>query len=140
MLNQEQIKEILPHREPFLMLDEVLEVKPGKGAVAVKHVREDEPYFRGHFPDMPVMPGVLLIEALAQTGAVALLSMEVFHGKKAFFGGITKARFRRQVVPGDTVTLKVEITKLKGRIGVGAAAAYVEGEKAVEAELTFALG
>lgn len=139
MLNQEEIKQIIPHREPFLMLDEIEELEPGKSAIGIKYVREDEPYFRGHFPGMPVMPGVLIIEALAQTGAVVMLSLEQFKGKKAFFGGIQKARFRKQIVPGDTIRLSIEIIKQKGYIGVGNAIAYVNGEKAVEAELTFAI-
>lgn len=140
MLDLEQIKEIIPHRDPFVMIDTIEELKPGISALGSKYVSSDEDYFRGHFPQNPVMPGVLILEALAQTGAVALLSLEQFKGKTAFFGGMNKVRFRRQVVPGDTLKLAIEITKLKGTVGIGKAIAYVKNEKAVEAELTFAIG
>lgn len=140
MLNQDEIKKIIPHREPFILIDTIEELEPGKRAVATKTVRQDEPYLKGHFPGMPVMPGVLVIEALAQTGAVAMLSLDKFKGMKAFFGGIQKARFRKQILPGDTMKLIIEITKVRGNMGIGNATAYVGEKKAVEAELTFALG
>ena len=140
MLDLEQIKRIIPHREPFVFIDTIEELEPGVSAIGTKYVNSSEDYFKGHFPKNPVMPGVLIIEALAQTGAVALLSLEQFKGKTAFFGGIDKVRFRKQVVPGDTLKLAIEIIKLKGSVGVGKAIAYVKNEKAVEAELTFAIG
>ena len=139
LLDREQIKEIIPHRDPFLLIDEVLELEPGVRCVAVKHLKEDEDWFRGHFPGPPVQPGVLMIEMLAQTGAVCALSMPENKGKLAFFAGIDKARFRRNVLPGETLTLEVEMVKMRGKIGVGKALATVNGERAVTAELTFAL-
>ena len=139
MLNKEQIKEIIPQREPFLMIDEVEEYIPGESAVAYKYVNEEEWYFKGHFPGNPIMPGVLTIEALAQTGAVAILSMPENKGKNALFGGVDKLRFKRQVIPGDVLKLEVKIIKRKGPIGVGEAIATVNGEVAVKGELTFAI-
>ncbi len=139
LLNREQIMEIIPHRDPFLLIDEVLEMEPGVRAVAVKHMKEDEFWFKGHFPDMPVTPGVLMIEMLAQAGAVCMLSLPENRGKIGLFAKIENARFRRQVVPGDTLRLEVEITRCKGPVGIGKAVATVDGEKAVTAELTFAL-
>mgnify|MGYP003323084737 CR=1 FL=1 len=118
MLNKEQIKEIIPQREPFLMIDEVEEIVMGESAVAYKDVREDEWYFKGHFPGNPIMPGVLITESLAQTGAVAILSMEENKGKNALFGGIDKLRFKKQVVPGDVLKLEVKIIKRKGKVMV----------------------
>ncbi|MBB6697730.1 3-hydroxyacyl-ACP dehydratase FabZ [Clostridium algidicarnis] len=140
MLDIKEIQEIIPHRYPMLLLDRVDEMEPGKRVVAIKNVTINEQFFQGHFPVEPVMPGVLMIEALAQAGAVAILSMEEFKGKIAYFAGINKAKFRRKVVPGDTLRLEVEITKLKGSAGVGRGVAYVEGKKAVEAELMFIIG
>ncbi|MCB2285916.1 3-hydroxyacyl-ACP dehydratase FabZ [Clostridium algidicarnis] len=140
MLDIKEIQEIIPHRYPMLLLDRVEELEPGKRVVAIKNVTINEQFFQGHFPVEPVMPGVLMIEALAQAGAVAILSMEEFKGKIAYFAGINKAKFRKKVVPGDTLKLEVEITKLKGSAGVGKAVAYVEGKKAVEAELMFMIG
>lgn len=140
MLDIKEIQEIIPHRYPMLLLDRVEELEPGKRVVAIKNVTINEQFFQGHFPVEPVMPGVLMIEALAQAGAVAILSMEEFKGKIAYFAGINKAKFRKKVVPGDTLKLEVEITKLKGSAGVGKAVAYVEGKKAVEAELMFIIG
>ena len=140
MLDIKEIQEIIPHRYPMLLLDRVEEVEPGKRVVAIKNVTINEQFFQGHFPVEPVMPGVLMIEALAQAGAVAILSMEEFKGKIAYFAGINKAKFRKKVVPGDTLKLEVEITKLKGSAGIGKAIAYVEGKKAVEAELMFMIG
>ena len=139
VLSQEQIKEIIPHRDPFLLIDEVLEMELGKRIVARKHIKADDFWFKGHFPEYPVVPGVLMIEMLAQAGAVAMLSMEEHKGKIGFLAGVDKAKFRRQVVPGDTLLLEVEIIKVKGPIGVGKAIASVDGVKAVSAEISFAL-
>lgn len=139
LMDKEQIKSIIPHRDPFLLIDEVVELEPGKRVVAKKHLKEDESWFKGHFPNQPVQPGVLTIEMLAQAGAVCILSVPENKGKIAFFGGIDKARFKRQILPGDTVTLSVEIIKIKGPIGVGKAIATVDGKKAVSAEIMFAL-
>ena len=135
-----KIKEILPHRYPFLLVDKMLEVEAGKRAVGIKNVTVNEPFFQGHFPNYPVMPGVLIIEAMAQVGAVALLSMPEYAGKIALFAGIDSARFRRQVVPGDVLHIEVEVTKLRGKIGKSTAKALVDGKVAAEAELMFAIG
>ncbi|WP_195999439.1 3-hydroxyacyl-ACP dehydratase FabZ [Clostridium sp. 1001271B_151109_B4] len=134
-----EIKEILPHRYPFLLIDRVINID-GNKIVAIKNVTANENYFQGHFPIEPVMPGVLIIEALAQTGAVAILSKDEFKGKIAYFAGIDKAKFRRKVVPGDTLRLEVELTKLRGRAGVGYGIAYVDDKKVCEGELTFMVG
>ena len=139
MLNKEEIKKIIPQREPFLMIDEVEEYTPGESAVAYKNVSEDEYYFKGHFPGNPIMPGVLIVESLAQTGAVAILSTEENKGKNALFGGIDKLRFKKQVVPGDRLKLEVKIIKKKGPIGIGEAIATVDGKIAAKGELTFAI-
>ncbi len=140
MLNIKQIQEIIPHRYPFLLIDVIDELEEGKRAVGRKNVTMNEYFFQGHFPDEPVMPGVLILEALAQTGAVAILSLDEFKGRVVYFGAMDKVKFRKQVVPGDTLRLEVEIIKMKGTIGIGKAVAYVEDKKAVEAELTFAVG
>ncbi|MFR8234078.1 MAG: 3-hydroxyacyl-ACP dehydratase FabZ [Clostridia bacterium] len=139
MLNKEEIKNIIPQREPFLMIDEVEQYIPGESCTAYKNVSKDEYYFKGHFPGNPIMPGVLIVEALAQTGAVAILSMEENKGKNALFGGIDKLRFKKQVIPGDRLKLEVKIIKRKGPIGIGEAIATVEGKVAVKGELTFAI-
>jgi 3-hydroxyacyl-[acyl-carrier-protein] dehydratase len=134
-----EIEQILPHREPFLLIDEVVELTPGIGAVARKHVRADEWYLAGHFPGRPVMPGVLIVEALAQTGAVAVLSDEENRGRIAFFGGIDDCRFKRVVEPGDTLDLRCELERVRGPIGRGKAEARVDGQLACKATLTFAV-
>ena len=139
MLSTVEIMDILPHRQPFLLIDTVEELEPGVRAVATKNVTFNEPYFAGHFPGNPVMPGVLIVEALAQTGAVAILSQPEWKGKTAYFAGIDKARFKQQVVPGDVLTLETEIIKIKGPIGIGKAVARVNGKLACSAELTFAI-
>lgn len=139
MLNTRQIMDIIPHRHPFLLVDRIEELKPGIRAVGVKAVTYDEPYFSGHFPDEPVMPGVLQIEACAQVGAVAILSLDENKGKTAYFGGISSARFKRKVVPGDMLTMECEIIKRKGPVGVGKATAKVGDEIALTAELTFVI-
>ncbi|MEW9053390.1 MAG: 3-hydroxyacyl-ACP dehydratase FabZ [Neobacillus sp.] len=140
MLDVTQIKEIIPHRYPFLLVDKVLEVEAGVRAVGIKNVTANEEFFNGHFPDYPVMPGVLIVEALAQVGAVAMLIKEENRGRLAFFAGIDGCRFKKQVKPGDQLRLEVEITRLRGPVGKGKAVATVDGEVACEAEITFALG
>ena len=139
MLDIKQIMEIIPQRAPFLMIDKVEECIPGKHCIAYKNACINEPHFNGHFPGNPIMPGVLLVEALAQTGAVAILSLEENKGKNALFAGIDKLRFKKQVVPGDVLKLEVNIIKTKGSIGVGEAIATVDGKLAVKGELTFAI-
>ena len=139
MLNQKEIEEIIPQRAPFLMLDRVEEYIPGESCIAYKDVKEDEYYFKGHFPGNPIMPGVLITESLAQAGAVAILSMEENKGKNALFGGIDKMKFKKMVIPGDTLKLEVKIIKRKGTIGVGEAIATVDGKVAAKGELTFAI-
>ena len=134
-----EIKEILPHRYPFLLIDKVISME-GNKIVAIKNVTVNENYFQGHFPAEAVMPGVLIIEALAQTGAVAILSKNEFKGKIAYFSGIDKAKFRRKVIPGDILRLEVEITKLRGRAGIGYVIAYVDDKKVCEGALTFMVG
>lgn len=138
-LNSNEIQQILPHRYPFLLVDKIVEMEPGKSAKGIKCVSANEMQFMGHFPQMHVMPGVLIIEALAQTGACALLCEEENKGKIAFFGGIKNARFRKQVVPGDVLELECEIISRRGPVGVGKATATVDGKIAVTAELTFAI-
>jgi 3-hydroxyacyl-[acyl-carrier-protein] dehydratase len=138
-MNIKEIMEILPHRAPFLLVDRIDELESGKRAVGYKAVTYNEPFFTGHFPAEPVMPGVLICEALAQVGAVALLSCEEYKGKIALFGGINKARFRNKVVPGDMLRLETEIIKMKGPVGVGKATASCDGKVCAEAELTFVI-
>ena len=138
-LSNSEIQEILPHRYPFLLVDRITDYEPGKYAKGVKCVSANEMQFLGHFPGKPVMPGVLIIEALAQTGAVAILSEEENKGKIAFFGGINKCRFKKQVEPGDVLELSCEIISRRGPVGVGNAVAKVNGKIAASAELTFAI-
>ena len=139
-LNSNQIEEILPHRYPFLMIDRITECEPGKYAKGIKCISANEMQFMGHFPNQHVMPGVLLIEALAQTGAVAILTQEENKGKIAFFGGINKCRFKGKVKPGDKLRLETKIIRHKGPMGVGEAVASVDGKVVAQAELTFMVG
>lgn len=136
----QEIMNIIPHRYPFLLIDTIEELEPGMRALGKKCVSVNEPFFQGHFPDNPVMPGVLIIEALAQVGAVAMLSQPQFQGRTAYFAGIEKARFRQKVVPGDVLLLETEIIKVKGPIGIGRATARVNDKVAAQAELTFSIG
>lgn len=139
LLSAKEIMEIIPHRQPFMLIDTVEELTPGVRAVAKKCVSYNEPFFQGHFPAEPVMPGVLIVEALAQTGAVAILSLEENKGKTAYFAAIQSAKFKKKVAPGDVLMLETEIIKQKGSIGIGKATATVDGKVAVQAELTFAI-
>lgn len=140
MLGIKEIQEIIPHRHPFLLIDCVEELVPGESAVGYKSVTYNEPYFAGHFPQEPVMPGVLIVEALAQTGAVAILSLEDNKGKTAYFGAMNNVKFKKKVVPGDKLRLECKIIKKKGPVGIGSAVATVDGKVAVSAELTFMIG
>ena len=139
-LNSNQIREILPHRYPMQLVDKIVDFEPGKWAEGIKCVTVNEPFFQGHFPEAHVMPGVLIIEALAQTGAVAILAEEEYKGKIAFFGGIKNACFRQQVRPGDVLTLRCEITERKGPVGFGKAVAKVGDKVAAQAEISFVIG
>ena len=140
MLGIKEIQEIIPHRHPFLLIDCIESVEPGVGAVGYKSVTYNEPFFAGHFPQEPVMLGVLIVEALAQVGAVAILSQEENKGKVAYFGAINNAKFKKKVVPGDKLRLECQIIKRKGPVGIGSAVATVDGKVAVAAELTFMIG
>jgi len=139
VLDTTQIQAIIPHRYPFLLVDRIVEMEVGKRAVGIKNVTINEPYFQGHFPTYPVMPGVLIVEALAQVGAVAVLSMEENKGKIGFFAGIDEFRFKEQVKPGDTLRLEVELTRMRGSIGKGHGIATVNGKVVAEGDLTFAI-
>ncbi len=139
MLDIKEIKKILPHRSPFLLIDRILEIEPGKRAIGRKCVTYNETFFAGHFEEEPVMPGVLIIEALAQVGAVICLSMEEYTGKTAYFGGIDKAKFKNKVTPGDVLTLEVELIKQKGPVGIAFARAYDDEKLYAQAELTFVI-
>lgn len=139
MLDINEIMKIIPQRPPILMIDRVEELIPGESCTACKNVCINEPYFEGHFPENPIMPGVLIVESLAQTGAVAILSMKENKGKNALFGGIDKLRFKKPVLPGDVLKLEVKIIKQKGPIGIGEAIATVDGKVVAKGELTFAI-
>lgn len=140
MLDINEIKEIIPHRYPFLLVDRVIEIEEGQRAIGIKNVTANEEFFNGHFPQFPVMPGVLIVEALAQVGAVAMLKKEENKGRLAFFTGIDNCRFKRQVVPGDQLRLEVEMTRVRGSIGKGKGTATVDGQLVCELEMMFALG
>ena len=140
ILDSNAIQKIIPHRYPMLLIDRVVELEPGKKATAIRNVTINEEVFNGHFPKNPVLPGALIVESLAQTGAVALLSEPEFKGKTAYFGGIKSAEFRKVVRPGDTLRLEVELEKVRGHVGLGKGIATVDGKKACTAELTFFIG
>lgn len=134
-----EIMEIIPHRQPFILIDTIEELEEGKRALGKKCVSFNEPFFNGHFPSNPVMPGVLIIEALAQVGAVALLGADEWRGRTAYFAGIDKARFKKKVIPGDVLMLETKIERIKGPIGIGSASATVDGIEVCHAQLTFAI-
>ena len=138
-LEARDIQKIIPHRYPMLLIDRVIELEPAKRAVAIKNVTRNEWFFEGHFPQQPIMPGVLIVEALAQTGAIAALSAEQFHGKLGLFAGIDGVRFRRQVIPGDQLRLEVTLDRIRGPVGKATATATVDGEVAASGTLTFAM-
>lgn len=139
LLDKEQIKKIIPHREPFLFVDEIIEMEAGKYAKGIKYVREDEYYFKGHFPNDPIMPGVIIIETIAQVGAISLLSIDAFKGRNALFGGIDKARFKRIVRPGDILEIEIKIDNFKRNIGKASAQATIKEGLACRAELLFSV-
>ncbi|NLI68687.1 MAG: 3-hydroxyacyl-ACP dehydratase FabZ [Bacilli bacterium] len=139
MMDVRQIKQIIPHRYPFLLVDKIIEIEEGKRVVGIKNVTVNEPFFQGHFPEYPVMPGVLILEALAQTGAIAVLGQEENKGKIGFLAGVDKCRFKQQVKPGDQLRLEIEIIRMKGSIGKGKGVATVDGKVACEAEIMFAI-
>lgn len=140
IMDIEEIRSILPHRYPFLLVDKVIGLVPGESVTAIKNVTANEPFFTGHFPQKMVMPGVLIVEAMAQAGALAVLQLPEFKGKLALLAAVNKAKFRKTVVPGDCLTLKMEIIKLKSSAGIGLGSAWVDGKKAAEAEITFMFG
>lgn len=140
MLDSKEIQQIIPHRYPFLLVDRIIELEEGKRAVGIKNVSGNEPFFQGHFPGYPIMPGVLIMEALAQVGAVVLLKMPEYAGHLAFYAGLDEVKFRRQVVPGDQLRLEIELTKLKRGIGIAEGKAYVGEELAAKGILKFAVG
>ena len=140
VLTAKEIMEIIPHRQPFMLVDTIEELEEGRRAVGKKCVTYNEPFFAGHFPGEPVMPGVLIIEAMAQVGAVAMLVQPDFKGKTAYMAAIRSAKFKGKVIPGDVLRLEVEIVKVKGPMGIGVGKAYVEGKMVAQAELTFAIG
>ncbi|WP_404348187.1 3-hydroxyacyl-ACP dehydratase FabZ [Sutcliffiella horikoshii] len=140
MLDINEIKAIIPHRYPFLLIDRIVEIEEGQRAIGIKNVTANEEFFNGHFPEFPVMPGVLIVEALAQVGAVAMLKKEENKGRLAFFTGIDNCRFKKQVVPGDQLRLVVEMTRVRGSIGKGKGTATVDGQLVCELEMMFALG
>ncbi len=137
-LGPKEIRDLIPHRYPFLLVDRIEELEPGVRVAGIKNVTQNEPFFQGHFPDYPVMPGVLIVEAMAQVGAVGVMANEEYRGKLALFAGIDGVRFRRQVVPGDVLRMEVEISRLRGRVGRGKGRAEVNGQIACEGELMFA--
>ncbi len=139
MLDNKEIQNIIPHRYPFLLVDKIIEIEPGKRAVGIKNVTINEPFFPGHFPGNPIMPGVLIVEAMAQVGAVAVLGTEESKGKLAVFTGIDKMRFKKQVLPGDTLRMEVELTAMKRGIGKAKASAFVDDKLAASGELMFAI-
>lgn len=140
VMTAKEIMEVIPHRQPFMLIDTIEELEEGKRVVAKKCISYNEPFFAGHFPQEPVMPGVLIVEAMAQAGAVAILKQPDFQGKTAYFAALNNVKFKGKVVPGDVLMLEVEIIKVKGPIGVGSGKAYVDGKLVTQAELTFAIG
>lgn len=140
LMNREEIKAVLPHRDPFLMVDEVIELVDKEKCVGIKYVNKDEYYFKGHFPQYPVMPGVLILETMAQVGAIALLMIPEFKGKIGFFTGANNVKWRKQVLPGDTLKVETNITKIRGAFVFASAKAFVNDQLVCEADISFAIG